>query len=270
MHAIKFLRLMLLILWCAAILTGCTGKQPKTVPLTPDGEQEARELWTGFVAGKKPQALDADMRLQWDVLGSKGAVAVSLLAQQRPALLRATAYDPMGRTLILAFADASSFTVADNRIGHVYQGTIPSRFWRSYMPDAVTPADMLPLLGGFLAGGEGEAAMSALDETGQGIWYQWRDAWKREHHVLLDKVSGVMMRHLVLNGRGDQVLDVQYADYRKENGSDIAWPARLRITGQAVTGALTVRVERIFSYTPREAAAFQVTPPPHFTLERVF
>jgi hypothetical protein len=270
MRVDRFPRFALLILWCVAVFAGCAGRQPKTAPLEPAEEQEARTAWAGFIAAQRPQALDADVRLQWDALGGKGTVAASLLAQQRPVLLRAAAHDPLGRTLILVVADASGFTMIDNRTGHAYQGTIPSRFWRSYVPGAMMPEELLPLLGGFLVEGEGKEVAPALDEAGRGIWYQWGDARKQKHFVLLDRKSGVMMQRLLIDGRGDQVLDVQYADYRKENRSGFSWPARLRITGQAVTGTLTVQFERIFSHSPREAAAFLVAPPPHFTVERVF
>ena len=262
------LRLILLILCCMAALAGCAGKQPKTVPLDPALEQEAKTLWAGFISAKRPQALDADVRLQWDVLGSKGGVGASLLVQ-RPDLVRVMANDPLGRALILAVADASVFTMVDNRSGQVYKGSIHSRFWRSYVPAAVRPEDLLPLLGGFLAEGEGDGAAPSLDAAGRGIWYQWRDERKQEHYVLLDKESGAMLQHLLLDGRRDQRLVLHYADYRKEGGGDFSWPTRLRITGQAITGALSVQVERIFSYAPQEAAAFRLAPPPHFIVERV-
>jgi hypothetical protein len=265
----RFLRLAFLILWCVVIFAGCADKRPKTVPLTPVEEQEARALWTDFVAAERPQAIDADIRVQWDAMGAKGAATASLLAQ-RPDLLRIAVHDPLGRTLILAVADGSAFTLVDSRTGHVYQGTVYSRFWRSYVPGTVTTADLLPLLGGFLAEGERSAAVPAQDEAGGGIWYQWRDTRRQDHYVLLDRDSGTMVQRLLINAQGDHVLDVQYADYRQENGSGFVWPARLRIVGQAVTGVLTVQVEQIYSHSPREAAAFRVTPPPHFTVERVF
>jgi len=268
MRGDRWLRLIVLILCCVAALTGCAGKQPKTVPLAPAEEQGAKTLWAGFVSAKRPQALDADVRLQWDVLGSKGGVGASLLVQ-RPGLIRVSAHDPLGRTLILAVADASAFTLVDNRSGHVYQGPIHSRFWRSYVPTAVRPKDLLPLLGGFLAGGEGGEAAPSWDAAGRGIWYQWRDERRQEHYVLLDRESGAMLQRLLLDERGDQRLVLHYADYRQEEGGDFFWPARLRITGRAVTGALAVQVERIFSYSPQEEAAFQVAPPPHFIVERV-
>jgi len=201
------------------------------------------------------------------VLGSKGGVAASLLVQ-RPDLVRVSANDPLGRTLILAVADASAFTLVDNRSGHVYQGPIHSRFWRSYVPAAVRLKDLLPLLGGFLAEGEGGEAAPSWDAADQGTWYQWSDDRKREHYVLLARESGLMVQRLLLDERGDQHLVLHYADYRQEGG-DFSWPARLRISGQAITGTLSVQVERVFSFSPQAAAVFRLTPPPHFTVERV-
>jgi len=264
----RLLRLLFLVMCCVVALAGCASKQPKTVPLAPVEEQEAKTLWADFGSAKRPQALDADIRLQWDVLGSKGGVGASLLVQ-RPALVRVSANDPLGRTLILAVADASAFTMVDNRSGHAYQGSIHSRFWRSRVPAAVTPWDLLPLLGGFLAEREGGEAAPSRDEAGRGIWYQWRDERKQEHYVLLDRESGTMRQRLLFDKRGNQQLVLHYADYRTEDGGDFYWPARLRISGQAITGTLSVQVERVFSCSPQEAAAFRVVPPPHFTVERV-
>lgn len=253
---------------CLLLLAGCAGKQPKTLPLDPAGEQAAVALWSGFIDGKRPSALDADVRLGWDVLGSKGGMSATLQIQ-RPALLRFAANDPLGRALILAVADATTFTMVDNRIGHVYRGTVSSKFWQSYVPAAVAPEEVLSLLGGFLPEGEGRQAKPAQDETGQGFWYQWRDARALRHHVLLDRQSGMMQQHLLFDGQGDLLLALQYGDYRKDAGSGFAWPGDLRITGTVVTGTLTLRVEQIYSHVPQKAASFRLTPPPHFTVEQM-
>ncbi|MCL1980676.1 MAG: hypothetical protein FWG62_06340 [Proteobacteria bacterium] len=268
MAGVRWLRLILLTVCCLAMLAGCAGKQPQTVPLAQVEERVAKVLWTDFLGARRPQALDADVRLLWEVLGSKGGVGASLLVQ-RPALFRVTVNDPLGRTLILAVADASAFTMVDNRSGHIYQGPVQSHFWRTYVPEAVMPEDLLPLLGGFLAKEQGGAAAPSQDKEGRGIWYQWRDEKRQEHYVLLERESGTMLQHLLFDDRGDQALAVQYADYRTEKNSDFPWPFRLRISGQAITGTLTVHIERIFSFLSQEAAAFQVVPPPHFTVERV-
>lgn len=255
-------------LCCLAFLSGCAGRQPKTVPLGGAEEQEAVSLWANFLSSKRPPALDADIRLGWDVMGSKGGISASLQIQQ-PALLRFAANDPLGRALILAVADGTSFTMVDNRVGHVSQGTIHSRFWRSYVPPSVTAEDLFPLLGGFLSGGEGQDATPSLDEQGQGFWYQWLDDRSFRHHALLDRGDGTMRQHLLSDAGGESVLEVRYTDYRRDARSGFVWPGNLRISGAAVTGTLTLQIEQVYSHSPKGKAAFRLVPPPHFTVEQV-
>jgi len=261
-------RLVFPVVCCLLVLSGCAGKQPKTLPLAPAEEQEAAALWSGFVAGKRPSALDADIRLNWDVLGSKGGVSATLQVQ-RPALLRFAANDPLGRSLLLAVADATTFILVDNRIGHVYQGPIHAKFWQSYVPAAVAPEDLLPLLGGFLPEGEALQATPAQDAASQGFWYQWPDMRAVRHHVLLDRGSGTMQQHLLVDAQGRTMLELHYAGYRKDAKSGFVWPARVQISGKAVNGTLTLQVEQIYSHTPQKAAAFRLAPPSHFTVEQV-
>jgi hypothetical protein len=260
--------LLLPVFCCLLFLSGCAGKQPKTRPLSSIEEQEAGLLWSDFVARKRPSALDADIRLGWDVLGSKGGVSATIQVQH-PALVRFAANDPLGRSLILAVADATFFTMVDNRISHVYRGRTNSKFWHSYVPGSITPDDLLYFLGGFLPHGEGQQAEPTQDEGSKGFWYHWRDKRAMSHHVLLDRRSGEMQRHLLLDSQGDAVLELHYADYRKDVKSGFFWPEHLRITGAAVTGTLTVHIEKIYSHTPQGAAAFHLAPPPHFTVEQV-
>jgi hypothetical protein len=249
------------------ILAGCAGKQPKTLPLNLSEEQEARALWSSFLAGKHPQALDADIRLGWDVLGSKGGVAATVLVQQ-PSFLRFTANDPLGRSFILAVADATSFTMVDNRSGHVFRGGTGSKFWRSYVPESISPEQLLSFLGGFLSDGDVQAK-PAQDENNRAFWYQWRDKRALRHAVLLDRGSGVMQRRLLFDAQGELILEMRYSNYKKDSTNGFVWPGHVQITGKAVTGALTVQVEKIYSHTSQGAAAFHLSPPPHFTVEEV-
>ncbi len=250
------------------LLTGCAPKQPKTLPLTSAEDQEAAALWSTFTGADRPEAMDADIRLGWDLLGSKGTVQASVQVQQ-PGLLRFAANDPLGRALILAVADSTSFLMIDNRIGHVYQGNIPSTFWHTYVPATVAVEDLLPLLGGFLPEGQGLDAWPSLDEAKGGFWYRWRDQRAVDHRVLLDRQTGTMQRHLLFDGTGDLLVVLDYDDYGQENTDGFGWPRSVRITGKAVTGTLTVRVEQMYSHSPQTATSFRLTPPPHFTVEQV-
>jgi len=253
---------------CLLLLVGCAGKLPQTLPLSTGEAQEAGKLWDAFLAGKRPVAVDADIRLHWNVLGGKGAIGGTLQAQQ-PALLRFAAADPLGRSLILAVSDGSAFTLVDNRIGHAYQGRVESKFWRSYVPEAVKPEDLLSMLGGFLREGDGMSAKAEQDEESGGFWYVWRDAQSISHHVLLDRQNGEMRRHLLVGRQGKQVLDLRYSDYQKDAKSGFSWPKELQISGEAVTGDLAIQVERLYSHKPQGAAVYRLTPPAHFTVEQV-
>jgi hypothetical protein len=268
MRTIIIARLWLPVLCCLLILSGCAGKQPKTLPLGPVEEQEAGALWSGFLASKRPPALDADIRLGWDVLGSKGGVSATVQLQQ-PALLHFAANDPLGRSLILAVADATSFTMVDNRIGHVYRGRTDSKFWHSYVPKSVEPQDLFFFLGGFIPEGEAQQVTLEQDVEKKGFWYHWQDKQSMRHYAFLDRRSGELQQRLLFDAQGDSVLELRYSDYRRDPASGYVWPGHLRITGEAVTGTLTVQVEKIYSHTPQGAAAFRLVPPPHFSVEQV-
>ncbi|MDY0391437.1 MAG: hypothetical protein RBQ88_11065 [Desulfobulbus oligotrophicus] len=256
------------ILCCLLVLSGCMGKQPQTVPLDEAGRQEALSLWETFLSRDTPPAVDADVRVGWDVLGSKGGVAATLIAEQ-PAFFRFAANDPLGRSLLLAVSDGTSFTLIDNRKGHVSQGTIHSRFWRSYIPRSVRAEDLFSLLGGCVTAGEGADAQPAQDEQARGFWYQWQDDRGLRHHVLLSRYHGEVHQHMLIDGRGEVVLDFQYSDYLQDTKSGYSWPGHLQVTGAAVTGTLTLRVEQIYSYIPKGEAAFHLVAPPHFTVEQI-
>lgn len=256
------------LLCCLLLLAGCAGKLPKTLPLAPEAQQEAAALWSGFLARQRPPGLDADIRLSWDVLGSKGAIAATVQLQ-RPALLRFAANDPLGRSLLLAVSDGTSFTMVDNRTGQAFHGTTGSKFWHSYVPEQIAPEDLFALLGGFVYQRGADKATPSQDEANAGYWYGWTDTRSMLHHVLLDRASGEMRRHLLVDHKGNQVLDLDYDDYRKEAATGFFWPGRVRISGEAVTGTLTIQVEKVYSHATQGAAVFRLTPPPHFTVEEV-
>lgn len=249
------------------ILAGCATRLPPTEPLATDEHAEAEALFAGFVARPTPAAIDADLRLNWDFLGSKGGVA-AVLQLQRPALLRFAANDPLGRALMLAVSDGAAFTLVDNRQGRVYQGSTDSKFWRSYVPESVAAADVFVLLGAMAPEGTRRVAESGRDKEGTGFWYVLDTSNGSTRHLLLDRRSGTMRRHLLVDD-GEPVLDIVYSGATGADSTGYQWPRELRVTGSAITGTLSVHLDTVFSDQPLPAATFRLTLPPHFTVERV-
>jgi len=256
---------------CCLFLAGCAGKLPKTSPLAAGETAQALKTWSRFLHAEHPQAVDADYRLRWDVLGSKGGID-AVVQMKKPAMLRFAANDPLGRALILVVSDGEEFTFVDNRTAEVFQGKNDSKFWRNYVPDSIRATDLFAYLGGFVDQDQVSGVEPALDESGQGYWYVWQDQQAVTHHVLLEGERGQIVRHLLVDKKGDQVLDLRYKGLvgsGKAGEKDLRWPKMVEVTGEAVTGTIALQAEKIYAFSVRGTSAFRLTPPPHFSREVV-
>jgi len=250
-----------------AMLSGCAGKLPKTAPLSSDQQQEADGLLTTFLQTQPPPSLDADIRLGWDVLGSKGVIDASLQVRQ-PAFLRFTATDPLGRALFIVVSDGTTFTMVDSRVGRVYQGRTASKFWHSHVPEALRAEDLFLFLSGSLPQMEKPMVHTAQNLEHTGYWYVWQDGRNMGHHILVDRQRRQMIRHLLVDPQGGLVVEVRYLAYGDDREPGYNWPRHLEIAGKAVTGTLTVQVEKIYPNQPIPAA-FKLAYPSHYTVEQV-
>ncbi len=257
----------LALLCCLLALAGCVKKMPVTETLAPEARQEATDLFAAFVARRPPAILDADLRLTWEFLGVKGGVDATVQLQQ-PAWLRFSANDPLGRALNLLVSDGASFTMVDNRAAKVYRGTTDSKYWHTRVPEAVQTGELLPLLAGSVSTGGPVNVQPSGDGMGAGFWYLWTDARAIRHHVLLERQNGCMLRHLLVDGSGKQVLNLVYTEHTPGEGG-FGWPGRVEVTGQAVGGSVVLRFDRIYSRQFLPASTFQLNPPAHFTVEEV-
>ncbi len=256
---------------CCLLLAGCAGKLPKTTPLAAGETPQALKTWSRFLHSEHPQAVDADYRLRWDVLGSKGGID-AVVQMKKPAMLRFSANDPLGRALILVVSDGKEFTFVDNRTAEVFQGKTDSKFWRNYVPDSIKTTDLFAYLGGFVDQNQVTGVEPALDEAGQGYWYVWRDRQAMTHHVLLEGKQGQILRHLLVDKDGDQVLDLRYSgvmESGKGQEKDLHWPEKVEVTGEAITGKIALQTEKVYAFSVRGTNAFRLTLPPHFSREVV-
>ena len=256
------------VLLCVLLLVGCAQKVPVTEPLAPELRQEAMGLFAVLLARRPPATLDADIRVTWEMFAAKGGVDATIQLQQ-PARLRFAANDPLGRSLFLVVSDGRAFTLVDNRVATVYQGNTDSTFWRARVPEAIQAEDLLLFLAGSVAVAELGGVQPAGDGGKAGFWFAWMDARGLRHHVLLDRRTGRMLRHLLDDHEGDRLLDLGYAEDKIAQEGGFAWPGRIEIQGEALDGTVAIRFDRVYPGDSLSAEAFQLVPPPHFTVERV-
>ncbi len=255
--------------WLGLIcLAGCTRPFPQTVPLLEGQQAEAERLWHAVASVNIPARLEADFRLGWEILGSKGAID-AFLTVQPPSFLRFSAQDPLGRPLYIAVADGLTFTLADNRKGAVFQGTTASKFWQAYVPAFLAPEQLPFLLCGLPHNSPARMPEISQQSDQGGFWYVWQDDGHLWHHVLLDRTQGTMSRHLLSNQDQELLLDLAYQEYSQVQGQP-SWPRLLTVTGSAVTGTVTLHLAQVALHADRlPDTAFTLTAPPHFTQEQV-
>lgn len=260
--------LRLVLAWVLLVLlSACAGKLPPTIPLSSDQQGDAEGLLTAFLQTRPPPGLDADIRLGWDVLASKGTIDASLQLQP-PAFVRFTATDPLGRALFIVVSDGTSFTMVDSRVGRVYQGRTASQFWHSKVPEVLRAEDLFFFLSGTLPPRKPPLVSLGQNPERTGFWYVWRDERTMDHHILVDRQQRRLDRHLLVDPQGDLVVEVRYLAYGEDRAAGGNWPRQLEITGKAVSGTLSLQVEKVYPNPPLPAA-FELAYPSHYTVEQV-
>lgn len=255
---------------CAFLFWGCSTKVLPLQPLLDDQEVAAERVLHRYLEQPLPEALDADVHLSWDIFGSKGSID-GVLQLQRPASLRLTVLDPLGRALLIIVADDKTFTMIDSRTGRAFQGEVASKTWHRYVPALIEAEDLFYLLGGFVSGAENRLFTgSGRAENNEEIWYVFSDtSGAKEQRLLLDRSGGYLKRRLLIDSERRPAIDILYSDYLPVASGAGQWPGRVAITGESFRGQFRLEVQQLMSVSPLPSGTFDLSIPRHFTVENM-
>ena len=253
---------------CSLLFWGCSAKVLPLQPLPADQGVAAEKVLRRYLGQSAPEALDADVHLSWDIFGSKGNID-GVLQIQRPASIRLTMLDPLGRALLIIVVDDKTFTMVDSRTGRAYQGGVASKTWHQYVPALIEPEDLFYLLGGFVSGAEKCLfAGSGRAENSQAVWYIFNNASKAgTQRLLLDQRGGYLKRRLLLDSESRPAVDILYSDYLSLAPGTGQWPGQVAITGESIRGEFRLEVEQIASVAPLPTGTFDLSIPRHFSVD---
>ena len=176
-----------------------------------------------------------------------------------------TVLDPLGRTLYLAVADGRKFALIDNRAASVQRGLVNGRVWRELVPEPLKVQDVVALLAGRLERVPAFGVRAEQNPEHNGYWFSW-DHPGLSHRVLVDKKTGLMARHLLLENEGGKtgiLLDLRYIDYDQDRGSGYFWPRTTEVQGSLVKGSLRLARSGPLSFDPLPLSTFHPDIPPH-------
>jgi len=258
-----------LFLLCGFFLTGCAGRLPATVPVAVNARVLLLNRFQDFLDRECAGSVDADVTLSWQALWS-GATVRGMLQVRKPAMLRYTAVDPLGRPLFIVVSDGSTFTAVDTLKGEGYTGPVTASFWRRYVPGGISPQELFFWLSGGLRPGELRIDDVRLGKNSSRPWIILSAPGGLRHQVLFDPDSGRILRHVVTDRDRTILLDVTYSGtVRLQDGSGCPWPEELEIKGAAIPGTIRIRFDRILSEAVLPAATFHLTLPAHYPVHRV-
>lgn len=257
------------LLFCCLLLAGCAGRLPRTFPLPAVERENALNRFDAFLQHRCLRVLDADVTLEMRMLG-KSEIAPGMLQAMSPSYLRYTVADPLGRSLAIVATDGTTFTMVDNRRAEAVTGPVDSGFWDEFFPAGIFVEDFIPWLTGRLpdmdfqinavhGDRDDPALVWLISPGGDSMW----------HDIGFDQAAGVIRRHILRReGGSEAVLDVRYPRYNMED-AQCPLPMELEVTGQAITGTLLIRYDRIYPDTTLSPRIFQLAIPDHYTVEEV-
>lgn len=258
-----------LVIFVGLLIGGCAMKTTDLRPLSMDEESLARERLQQIMDRPQITALDADIRIRWDVLGNTGGVDAMLQAQ-KPGLLRLTVVDPLGRSMLILVSDGSSFTMVDNREGVGYEGPVNSAFINRYVPSSILAESLFPVLGGVIYLHGDQVEKIGIDEQRR-VWFRYTAGGERGnwYHVLLKDREPVMARRLLVDSDDKVLLDVKYDEYFTIDSRGSLWPGRITVSGSEVRGTFELEVKEVIGSTPVSPKHFQLSLPPQYKQEIV-
>jgi outer membrane lipoprotein-sorting protein len=257
---------LLVLLLAVLLLAGCAGKGPMTSSLESSEKERVRAAYAEFAEQACPLSLDGDVTLEMRMLGATEKSA-GILQYEGPSSFRYTMVDPLGRSLFIMATDGYAFTMVYNREAKAVTGSTSSRFWRDYVPDGVSGADIVLLLAG-RPPADLQLKDVRGDRDGAGFWLYGVGGEGIRHEILTDPQTSRVLRHIVKDGRETVLFDVRYDRYAAGD-QPCPLPATLRVTGKTITGTLLLHLDRMFSGQPIPAQTFRITPPPHFQVQQM-
>lgn len=256
----------LVLLLAVFLLAGCAGKAPRTSTLESNEKEQVRAAYAQFAQQTCPLSLDGDVTLEVRMLG-RTEKSAGILQYEGPSSFRYTMVDPLGRSLFIMATDGFTFTMVYNREAKAVTGSTASRFWRDYVPDGVSAADIVLLLAG-----RPPADMSLKDvrsdRDSAGFWLYGVGEEGIRHEILTDPQTSRVLRHILKDGRETVLFDVGYDRYAAGD-QPCPLPMTLRVAGKTITGTILLHFDRMFSGQPIPARTFQITPPGHFLVQEV-
>ena len=220
----------ILLFFLAVILFALQGCARPLLQTSPANVQEtgmaaaAFERFLGLDRSGCPGRFDAEVAAEVFVKGwfsdRKGKLSGYLQAME-PGYLKFTAINPFGQPLLIFLTDGRGFKLLNVLDSAAYTGPVDSETFGKFAPSGFVPEQSYYWLTGRLPAGDYEIVKVLRDSEKKGFWLLLKNGRDDlDRLILLDPDRLMIVKHMLLNSRGEQVMEVDYGNYLPENPLD--------------------------------------------------
>lgn len=219
-------RLVLLLLLSASLgfLQGCAGSMLKTLPADEQEAHLAESAFTKYLEmdradchGGLDAEVDATVRISGWFSNRKGKLSGYLQALE-PGYIKFVALNPLGQPVLVFWSNGSDFKLLNILEGKAYTGPVDSQTFKKFAPSGFAPEISYYWLTGRVAPGA-EITGVLRDKEKRGYWLTLKgDDAGFSHMILFAPEDARILHHVIMDRNGDPVLDVEYEEYRPEQG----------------------------------------------------
>ncbi|MFC1837369.1 hypothetical protein ACFLYW_01645 [Thermodesulfobacteriota bacterium] len=180
------------------------------------------------------------------------------------------AINPLGQPMLIVMTDGRAFKSLNVFEGKAYIGSTDSKISGKYIPPGLNTEFSYYWLTGGMPPGDMEILEVSRDKENNGFWMhiQYEDA-NIDSMILFDPADLVVLRHVMMNEKGDHLVDLVYDAYQPEsvNREACRFPTKIRVS--STSGAnrkIDLSLSAIISDAEFSAEDLEVSIPDNFQL----
>jgi outer membrane lipoprotein-sorting protein len=221
--------LLLLFLVSASVLfsQGCARSILQTVPAAGDEIGEATTAFSRYqemYQGHCGCCLDAEANAAVSVSGwfsNHTGKLSGYLQAMAPGYIKFVALNPLGQPVYILVTDGSEFKSLNVLERKAYLGSVYSETFKKFSPPGFEPEHSFYWLTGRLEPEELQVKAVRRDRELPAYWLQVRHAKSgNDSMVLFDPRELLVLRHVLLDEKGELLVDVKYEAYQSEAGKE--------------------------------------------------
>ncbi|MBU0909404.1 MAG: hypothetical protein KKA54_18355 [Proteobacteria bacterium] len=204
--------------------------------------------------------IDAQATVSFSSIWQKGKLSGYLQAMA-PSSLKFLAVNPLGQTMVIFVTDGDFFRYVPVFEAKQYEGKVTGTTYAKYAPAGFLPEHGFYWLIGRLYPGRITILDVTLDGQKQGYWFEISYGNGTRSLVLFDEQQRVLLRHIVMNDKGEKIFNVLYDEYTE---AACPLPGKVTVTALVHNSTLEIRLADWLDVPSFSRDDFSYDAPPSF------